>query len=154
MLMHSSPEWHAHWSQPAGALDRAPRCGPASSAAQLGRLAGRPALASLLCRLIEAPYLTAPAMTTFLRQQKRSAFIAGLGTAAGLYVYTKLAIRRLTEETAQQLPGGAARKVEAPAAAPEPVLRATAWAWAVRRWNEGVDAVFKPAVEALARRNL
>lgn len=29
-------------------------------------------------------------MTTFLRHQKRSAFIAGLGTAAALYVSTKV----------------------------------------------------------------
>lgn len=93
-------------------------------------------------------------MTTFLRHQKRSAFIAGLGTAAALYISTKLYIRRLTEDTAQQLPGAVPRKVEEPVAAPEPVLGATARAWAVRRWNEGVDAVFKPAVEALARRNL
>lgn len=33
-------------------------------------------------------------------------------------------------------------------------LPATARALAVRRWNEGVDAVFKPLVEALSRRNL
>lgn len=48
----------------------------------------------------------------------------------------QLYIRRLTEDTAQQLPGAVPRKVEEPVAAPEPVLGATARAWAVRRWNE------------------
>ncbi len=52
------------------------------------------------------------------------------------FSFLQVYIQRLVEDTAQQLPGAINLKKEAPVAAPEPVLGATARAWAVRRWNE------------------
>ncbi|PSC75855.1 zinc C3HC4 type family [Micractinium conductrix] len=95
-------------------------------------------------------------MTTLLRQARRSGFSAGVASAAVLYVSTKTYFWRVFEETAEQLPGAEPRVAASAAAeASEPLFSGAAErAWAARRWNEAVDVVFKPAVEALARRNL
>ncbi|KAI7845341.1 hypothetical protein COHA_001048 [Chlorella ohadii] len=94
-------------------------------------------------------------MTSLVRQAKLQAFTAGCVAAAGLYVYTKRFVAGVIEETSSQLPGYVApQRVEAAPAAEEPWLGASMRAAAVRRWNEGVDAVFKPVVAALSRRGL
>lgn len=92
-------------------------------------------------------------MTAYLTQQRLRSFALGTAAAAALYLMTRRDVRRVTAEMA------------APGAAPPPPpplvelpqvefygsgLRAKL----VRRWNESVDAAFKPVIEALSRRGL
>ncbi|KAI3433717.1 hypothetical protein D9Q98_003525 [Chlorella vulgaris] len=87
-------------------------------------------------------------MTSIYRQQRFSAFATGVVSAVGIYVYSKTHLLQVTQDAAQQLPGGVQRPVLLEEQVAEPMLGATARAWAVRKWNEAAATDVEQAAAA------
>eukprot|EP00884_Botryococcus_braunii_P011049 jgi/Botrbrau1/19946/Bobra.0059s0063.1 len=88
---------------------------------------------------------------SLIRQQKIWAFGAGVGAAVIAYYST----RGLIWSSSYNLGRVLAHDKESPdLPEPEPLIGRQTRAWAVKHWNEMVDSVMKPAIEALSKRNL
>ncbi|DBA93696.1 TPA: hypothetical protein ACH3X3_013767 [Trebouxia sp. C0006] len=87
-----------------------------------------------------------------VRQQKLLSFTAGLAVAGASYVSTQKLIWSSTSALADKRPN--APPPAQPQQPAEPMLGADERAYFVRKWNQGVDAVFQPIVGALSRRGL
>lgn len=121
-------------------------------------------------------------MTNFLRQQRIASFALGTSAAAALYLETKVILPLLQSnkactldsqhtslsfkrqrflvrsalDTAYKLPGGSVIPADSTAvhkAQPEfwgPSVKA----FLVSEWNKGIDAIFKPVIDTLVKKDL
>lgn len=84
--------------------------------------------------------------------QKIWAFLAGVGVVGAAYVSTRTLIWQRAAAVADTWPGSPPPPEPLPEL--QPLVTPELKAYAARRWNKGVDKVFRPTINYMSERGL
>ncbi|KAK9908882.1 hypothetical protein WJX75_004189 [Coccomyxa subellipsoidea] len=86
----------------------------------------------------------------YINHQKIWAFLAGVGLVGAAYVSTRTLIWQRAATVADAWPGSPPPPEPLPEA--QPLISRETKEYAARRWNQGVDNMFRPTIKYLSER--